>query len=140
MAQVWVARKCDLWVTFNYLRLYYGLRVGRNYGIKYLKAALYGHLPEIKEYILATKKIDLDKYIERHDKVLQWAESKLDDASFKTGEQLEAANLAERGLGRMVSVFTEAERRAEAEAEADKTKNLFLEKLEKIADKESDSP
>lgn len=142
MAQVWMASRFDLWGTFARLRKWYGLRVGRNYGIRYLKAALYEHLPEIREYVMATKKIDLDEYFEKFHKNIEWLENVRDgnlvDANLepaKLAQRLEAANTVERGAGRMITVFTEADKRAEATKTADASQGKFFNILEKIAEK-----
>lgn len=83
---------------------------------------------------MKTNLFNVEEYIERHNKVLKKAEEWIEAPDFKNSEKLEAANLAERGLGRIIGVAVDADRKAQAEAEADKTKNIFLEKLDKIAE------
>lgn len=133
-----MASRFDLWGTFTRLRQWYGLRVGRNYGIRYLKAALYGHLPEIKEYILATKKRDLDQYFDDFDENIQWLknlrDNKVDgaDANANLKERLEAASHVGRDTGKMIAVFTEAESKKKAEADFDDTKNAVLTAIQEV--------
>lgn len=133
LAQVWMASRFDLWGTFTRLREWYGLRVGRNYGIRYLKAALYGHLPEIKEYILATKKKNLDDYFEKFDTNIEWLESVRDgdvvDANLeaaKLQQRLDASSTINAGLGRIISVFKEAEAKKQETTDHEKQRQELL--------------
>lgn len=82
---------------------------------------------------------NLDEDVKDHRKIIDFAMGKMSAEDFKPGEQLEAASLAERGLGRRMAIAAEMEKKNMAEAEADKTKNIFLEKLEEIAKANGDT-
>lgn len=91
---------------------------------------------------MATKKIDLDEYFEKFHKNIEWLEQVRDgelvDANLepaKLAQRLEAANTVERGAGRMITVFTEADKKGEANKNADASQNKFFGILERIAEK-----
>jgi hypothetical protein len=134
IVRVWVANKFDTDNTLRWLRLYAGLKVAHSFGIRILEWGIFHHWEGVKKFVSKKFNIDLDKTIERHDKVVQWAEGKMDEPDFKPGEQLEAASLAERGLGRLIGIVSEIDKKASAESEFDATKNEVLDAIKKAGE------
>ena len=100
--------------------------VSYSFGITQLECGLFRNWEGVKQFVSKKFNIDLDATIQRHDEVIKWAEGKLVDETFKPGEQLEAASLAERGLGRIMGIAAEIDKKAEAETSFDSTKNEIL--------------
>lgn len=133
IVQVWVS--CDFSSARTIHRLKYGLglNVAKDFGERIFMWHIKKRWKEVEEYAMKTKLFDVEKYIERHDKVLAWAEEKMKEFE-KPGEQLEAANLAERGLGRIIGVVMDVEKKAKTEADFEDTKGKILDAINRVAD------
>ena len=107
--------------------------VSYSFGISKLECGLFQHWEGVKQYVSKKFNIDLDKTIERHDKVVQWAEGKMEAENFKPGEQLEAASLAERGLGRLIGIVSEIDKKQQGEDRQDELATRFERSMKEVA-------
>lgn len=132
LALVWVGQRFETHNTLHFLKQHLGLNVAHNFGLHLLEWGIFNHWNEVKKYLMNTQKIDLDAHFTRHDKNTQFLEGVRDTEGVELKYRLEAASGVERGLGRIISIVAEIEKKQQGEAEANATKNLFSEKFDKL--------
>lgn len=131
LATVWAANRFDVDNTVRWLRVHGRLKCAHGFARNLLLWGITKHWEEVKDYMAKRFDIDLTAIVKRHDEVIKWAEQKK-DVFEKPGEQLEAASLAERGLGRLMSIVAEMDKKEQEKEEASAVQKQFLEKLESI--------
>lgn len=138
LAKVWMGQGFSSTGATNALRNHYGLIGNHWYCHMVLRWAILKHYEEVKDYLMRTYKVDLNEYFRRHDENTKFFEKVREDGSCKMGERLEAANGAERALGRIISIEAEMDKKAKQEDDFQNTKNEILSAIQSVKEESSD--